>query len=93
MDLVERDAVELQPPCTGTLALPDHRGKRRDGKDLAGHRDVGTFVTECFAEDALALAQPVHLGRVEQRDAHGAGALHDVAGGTRGVVVAVAPFP
>ena len=93
VDLVQRDAVELQPPCTGTLALPDHRGKRRDGKDLAGHRDVGTLVAECFAEDALALAQPVHLGRVEQRDAQGAGALHDVAGGARGVGVAVAPFP
>jgi hypothetical protein len=93
VDLVERDAVQLQPSCAGTLALPDDRRKRRDRKDLARHRDVGTLVAECFAEDALALAQPVHLGRVEQRDAHGAGALHDVSRGTSGVVVAVTPLP
>ena len=92
VDLVERDAVQLQPPRTGALALLDDRGERRDREDLAGHRDLGALVAERLAEDALALAEAVDLGRVEQRDAQRECALHDVAGGTRGVVVSVAPL-
>jgi hypothetical protein len=92
VDLVERNAVDLQPPSTGALALFDHRGEGRDRKDLAGQRDRGTLVAECLAEDALTLAHRVHLGRIEQRDPQSQGALHDVASGTRGVAVPVTPF-
>ena len=56
VDLVERNAVHLQSPRTGALALFDHRGERRDRKDLAGQRNRGTLVAECLAEDALTLA-------------------------------------
>jgi hypothetical protein len=49
-------------------------------------------VAECFAENALALAESVHLGCIEQRDAQGERALHDVAGRARGVAVSVAPL-
>jgi hypothetical protein len=92
VDLVERNPVHLQPLRTGALALFDHRRERRDRKDLAGQRHCGTLIAECLAENALALAHRVYLGRIEQRDPQREGALHDVAGDTRGVVVPVAPL-
>ena len=76
----------------GARALLDHRGERRDRKDLAGHRDFGARVAERLAEDALALTESVHLGGIEQRDPKGERAMHDVAGGARRVRVSVAPF-
>ena len=78
VDLVERDAVQLQPSRTGALALLDHRRERRDRHDLAGHRDLGALVAERLAEDPLAFAQSVYLGGIEQRDSRGEGALDDV---------------
>ena len=92
MDLVERDAVELQPPCAGTLALFDDRRERRDRHDLAGHRHLGALVAECLAQNPLALAQAVHLGGVEQRDPEGEGAANDVMGRAGGVTVPVTPL-
>ena len=50
------------------------------------------LVAERLAEDPFALAKAVDLGGVEEGDAEGAGALHDVACGTGGVSVAVAPL-
>jgi hypothetical protein len=92
VNLVERDVLELQPPRAGALALFHHGRKRRDRKDLAGHRDLIALVAQCLAEDALALAEPVHLGGVEEVDAQGACAMDDVAGGAGGVTIAVAPL-
>jgi hypothetical protein len=92
MDLVERDAVEPQPPRTGALALLDHGGEGRDREDLAGHRDLGALVAERLAEDPLAFAQPVYLGGVEQRHPQCPGAPHDVTCGTGGIAVSIAPL-
>ena len=92
VDLVQRDAAQLQPPGAGVCALLDHRGKRGDGKNLAGHRNLGARIAERIAEDALALTEPVNLRGIEQRDAECQRAMHDVAGGARRVGVAVAPF-
>ena len=72
---------ELQPPGAGPFTLFHHGRKRRNRKDLAGHRDLIALVAECLAEDPLALAQPVHLGGVEEVDAQCAGPMDDVAGG------------
>src|SRR6201999_2074750 len=80
VDLVERNAIDLQSLRTGTLALSDERRKRRDRKDLAGQRDRGTLVAERLAEDALTLAHPIYLSRIEQRHPQVESALHDVTG-------------
>ena len=92
VNLVERDVLELQPPRAGALALLHHGRKRRDRKDLAGHRNLVAFVAERLAEDSLTLTEPVHLGGVEEVDAQGTCAMDDVAGGACGVTVAVAPL-
>ena len=92
VDLIERDAVQLEPTRAGPCALPRDRRERRDGKDLARHHDIGPLRPERLAENAFAAARSVHLGGVEQGDTHGAGAGHDVASRTRGVLVAVTPL-
>ena len=74
---------KLQPPGAGPFALLHHGGKRRDRKDLAGHRNLIALVAECVAEDPFALAQPVHLGGVEEGDAQRECAMDDVAGRRR----------
>src|SRR3984957_15480650 len=92
VNLVERDVLELQSPRAGALALLDHERKRRDRKDLAGHRDLIAVVAQSLAEDSLALSESVHLGGVEEVDAQGACAVHDIAGGAGGVTIAIAPL-
>jgi hypothetical protein len=92
VNLVQRDVLELQPPRTRALALFHHDGKRRDRKDLAGHRDLVALVAQCLAEDSLALAESVHLRGVEERHTQGACAADDLARGAGGVTVAVAPL-
>jgi hypothetical protein len=84
--LIERDAVQLQPARAGALAPLDHRWERRVRQDFAGHHNVGAPVAECFAEDALAFALSVYLGRAEQRHPQGKRPLHDVACGARSVL-------
>ena len=73
-------------------AVANHRRERCDREDLAGHHDLRALLTECFAEDGLALAEPVDLGGIEQRHAQRTSAVHDVAGAAGRVGVAVAPF-
>jgi len=92
VDLVERNAIDLQPLRAGALPLFDDRRKRRDRKDLAGQRDRGTLVAERLAQDALTLAHSIYLGRVEQRHPQVERALHDVTGDPPGIGVPVAPL-
>jgi hypothetical protein len=92
VDLVQRNAVQLQPLRTAALTLFDHRWEWCNRKGLAGHRNLGARVSECLVEDALTLTHPVYLGRIEKRDPQIKGALHDVTGGTGGVTVPVAPL-
>jgi len=92
VDLVERDPVELQPAGAGTLTLLDHGREGCDRHDLARHHHLGALVAERFAEDVLAPAEAVDLGRVEQGHAEGQRTLDDVGGRAGRVAAAVAPL-
>jgi len=77
MELVQIDVVRLQPPQAGFGGFDDvpPRGATLVGRFAHGHGEfrgddhVVAATAEAFADEFLGLAQAVHVGGVEQRNA------------------------
>src|SRR5262249_10087793 len=86
--LVQVDDIDAEPAGTGMRPLPDDRRQRHQ---LRSKDHIAASAANRRAENALRLAVPVGLGRINEVDAEVKGPLGNHAGFVTRVVVAVTP--
>jgi len=91
--LVQVEPADPEPVRAGHRALLHHRGDRQDREDLRGQEGRLPGLAQGLAQDPLAAAETVELGRVEQGHAQLQGPAHDGVCLLLGVGRPVAPVP